>query len=51
MLEKAAALAQSWAHPLGDFRGSAEYRKAMTGTLLRRALLAAWKAAGSLETS
>jgi CO/xanthine dehydrogenase FAD-binding subunit len=51
LLENAAASAQSWAHPVGDFRGSAEYRAAMAGTLLRRALLAAWKAAGGLETS
>ncbi|MGD0707341.1 MAG: FAD binding domain-containing protein [Anaerolineaceae bacterium] len=45
LLENAAANAQSWAHPAGDFRGSAEYRAAMAGTLLRRALLAAWKQA------
>ena len=40
LIEKAASLAQDWAHPVGDFRGSAEYRKAMAGTLVRRALLA-----------
>ena len=51
LLENAAASAQSWAHPVGDFRGSAEYRAAMAGTLLRRVLLAAWKTAGGLETS
>jgi probable selenate reductase FAD-binding subunit len=30
-------------HPVGDFRGSAEYRIEMTKVLVRRAVLAAWE--------
>ena len=36
---RAAALVQ----PTGDFRGSAEYRRAMAGVLTERALMQAWK--------
>jgi CO/xanthine dehydrogenase FAD-binding subunit len=31
--------------PTGDFRGSAEYRKAMAGVLAERALQQAWQGA------
>jgi CO/xanthine dehydrogenase FAD-binding subunit len=31
--------------PAGDFRGSAEYRKAMAGVLAERALQQAWQGA------
>lgn len=40
-LEKAASAAVETAVPLSDMRGSAEYRQAMAGLLVRRALLAA----------
>ncbi len=42
LVEKAAEIATREAKPIGDFRGSAEYRAAMAGTLTRRALLKAW---------
>jgi len=32
-------------HPVGDYRGSAEYRLAMVKTLVRRAVLTAWEKA------
>jgi CO/xanthine dehydrogenase FAD-binding subunit len=42
-LDRAAALVMEACHPQGDHRGSAEYRRAMAGTLARRVLAAAWK--------
>jgi CO/xanthine dehydrogenase FAD-binding subunit len=38
----AGALAASLVHPSSDFRGSAEYRRAMAGVLAERALRQAW---------
>jgi CO/xanthine dehydrogenase FAD-binding subunit len=40
-LEKAAAIMSAAAAPLGDLRGSADYRKAMAGVVVRRAVAAA----------
>lgn len=42
LVDKAAEIAVKQATPVSDFRGSAEYRAAMAGTLTRRALLKAW---------
>jgi aerobic carbon-monoxide dehydrogenase medium subunit len=38
------------ANPLGDFRGSSEYRRSMTGLVAHRALEKAWKQAVSQES-
>ncbi|WP_376792047.1 FAD binding domain-containing protein [Thermoflexus sp.] len=43
---EAARQAQALVHPLGDFRGSADYRREMVGVLLRRALMDAAQQAG-----
>ncbi len=45
LVSAAAALAADLVSPAGDFRGSAEYRKAMAGVLAERALRQAWEAA------
>lgn len=45
LIAAAAARAAELVHPIGDFRGSAEYRKAMAGVLSERVLLQAWKQA------
>ncbi len=45
LIAAAAARASELAQPTGDFRGSAEYRKAMAGVLAERALSQAWDAA------
>ncbi len=42
LLSQAVARAAELIHPAGDFRGSAEYRKAMAGVLAERALRQAW---------
>ena len=42
-LQKAAQAVMAEAHPVADYRGSAEYRRAMVGVLSRRALEAALK--------
>lgn len=42
LIAQAAAHAAELVHPAGDFRGSAEYRKAMAGVLSERALREAW---------
>jgi len=42
-LQKAAQAVMTEAHPIADYRGSAEYRRAMAGVLSRRALEAALK--------
>ncbi|MEI8132624.1 MAG: hypothetical protein WCG34_09330, partial [Leptolinea sp.] len=39
-LEKTAATVTALAAPLGDLRGSVDYRKAMAGVVVRRALQA-----------
>jgi len=44
-LQKVAEAVEAEAKPISDFRGSAEYRRAMAGVLARRALEAAWKRA------
>ncbi len=44
-ITRAAMLVMEACHPQGDYRGSADYRRAMAGTLARRALEAAWKEA------
>jgi CO/xanthine dehydrogenase FAD-binding subunit len=41
LLDEACSAAQTWANPKSDMRGSATYRKAMAGTLTRRALQSA----------
>lgn len=41
LLDEACSAAQEWAKPKSDIRGSADYRKAMAGTLVRRALQSA----------
>ena len=41
--------AASLVQPTGDFRGSAEYRRAMAGVLTERALHQAWRATTSNE--
>jgi carbon-monoxide dehydrogenase medium subunit len=46
-LSEAAAAVSAAAQPAGDYRGSAAYRKAMAGTLARRALAEAWRRAGA----
>ncbi len=43
LITRAAALAASLVQPTGDFRGSAEYRRAMAGVLTERALSQAWR--------
>ncbi len=43
LIAKAAEHAAELVRPAGDFRGSAEYRKAMTGVLSERALRQAWE--------
>ena len=45
LIAAAAARAAESVHPTGDFRGSAEYRKAMAGVLAERALQQAWERA------
>jgi CO/xanthine dehydrogenase FAD-binding subunit len=45
VIAAAAARAAELVHPIGDFRGSAEYRKAMAGVLAERALQQAWQGA------
>jgi carbon-monoxide dehydrogenase medium subunit len=45
VIAAAAARAAELVHPTGDFRGSAEYRKAMAGVLAERALQQAWQGA------
>ncbi len=45
LIAAAAARAAEWVQPTGDFRGSAEYRKAMAGVLVERALQEAWQGA------
>ena len=42
-IASAAAQVAELVRPAGDFRGSAEYRRAMAGVLARRALCAAWE--------
>jgi aerobic carbon-monoxide dehydrogenase medium subunit len=42
-LQTATDAAMRQAEPVADFRGSAEYRRAMAGLVLRRALEAAWR--------
>jgi carbon-monoxide dehydrogenase medium subunit len=44
LLAQAAQTAEA-ANPVGDFRGSAEYRRAVAVPLARRALAAAWRQA------
>jgi aerobic carbon-monoxide dehydrogenase medium subunit len=44
-IARAATIAMETCHPQGDYRGSADYRRAMAGTLARRALKTAWKEA------
>lgn len=45
LIAAAAARAAELVQPTGDFRGSAEYRKAMAGVLAERALRQAWEGA------
>jgi carbon-monoxide dehydrogenase medium subunit len=45
LIAAAAARAAALVQPAGDFRGSAEYRKAMAGVLAERALQQAWQGA------
>jgi carbon-monoxide dehydrogenase medium subunit len=45
LIAAAAARAAECVQPAGDFRGSAEYRKAMVGVLAKRALQQAWQGA------
>ena len=45
LLRTASEAVMSEVEPVGDFRGSAEYRREMAGVLARRALEAAWKRA------
>lgn len=45
LIAAAAAHAAEAVQPAGDFRGSAEYRKAMAGVLAERALQQAWQGA------
>ncbi len=43
LIAQASARASELVNPTGDFRGSAEYRKAMAGVLSERALSQAWQ--------
>jgi carbon-monoxide dehydrogenase medium subunit len=43
LFAKAGNRAAAFVHPIGDFRGSAEYRRAMAGVLTERALHQAWQ--------
>jgi carbon-monoxide dehydrogenase medium subunit len=45
LLRTASEAVMNEVEPVGDFRGSAEYRREMAGVLARRALEAAWKRA------
>lgn len=47
LLDQAAAMAEKQAAPQDDYRGSAEYRRAMAAVLVRRALATAAKQAGA----
>jgi carbon-monoxide dehydrogenase medium subunit len=49
-LRAAAEAAMKQAEPVGDFRGGADYRRAMAGLMTRRALEQAWLRAASRET-
>jgi CO/xanthine dehydrogenase FAD-binding subunit len=42
LMEQAARLTMNSAEPAPDFRGSVEYRRSMSGLVIRRALLHAW---------
>jgi CO/xanthine dehydrogenase FAD-binding subunit len=42
-IEQAARVAAEHSAPVGDFRGSVEYRRAMVSVVIRRALQNAWK--------
>jgi len=44
-LQKAVEAVQAEVNPVSDFRGSADYRRAMAGVVARRVLEAAWKRA------
>jgi len=46
-LQKAVEAVEAEVNPASDFRGSAEYRRAMAGVLARRALEGAWKRAST----
>ena len=45
LLRAAGAAAQAITDPLSDTRGSASYKRAMAGGLVRRALAQAWEQA------
>jgi carbon-monoxide dehydrogenase medium subunit len=45
LLQEAAAAAQQVTDPIGDTRGSADYKRAMAGVFVRRALAQAWQQA------
>ncbi len=49
-LQSAIETVMAQADPVGDFRGSADYRRAMAGLIVRRALEKAWKRAAGQET-
>jgi carbon-monoxide dehydrogenase medium subunit len=48
-LQQAAEIIQQQANPVGDFRGSPDYRRAMAGLVARRALEKAWNQATHQE--
>ena len=45
LLREAAAAAQQVTDPISDTRGSADYKRAMAGVFVRRALEQAWQQA------
>jgi len=49
LFAEAGSRAATLVQPIGDFRGSAEYRRAMTGVLTERALHQAWRMTTSNE--
>jgi carbon-monoxide dehydrogenase medium subunit len=49
ILLDAAAMVEQQAEPVGDFRGSPEYRRCMAGLVASRALETAWKQANGIK--
>jgi len=45
LLREAGAVAQQQTDPISDTRGSADYKRAMAGVFVRRALEQAWQQA------
>ncbi len=51
LAREAGAVAQRLTDPISDFRGSADYKRAMAGVFVRRALEEAWRRASASRTA